>query len=258
MVWIRRFVRFHGLRPPGGLEVQSPADFLAGEFWGQRSAGRYPSGNYCGRWEGEVQCSRCIVRQPQVEPTQFWGVEGALGLDVVASGVGTAFNAIELVLILVVTLLWFVVAASVALKGDGMDRANRLAQLYGYTVCLVAVIVALTTITSLLDAAIDKAHPLQSEYNFGASLTSFESYKATYPRERAMQGRLEASVPDTSSEATVRSRYDALVADRLAATAYRTSKTFVSGGTMLFLALILFGVHWRWLRRLNGTTTAAV
>ena len=48
------------------------------------------------------------------------------------------FGILGIGLILVVGVLWFVIAATVALKGDTMDRSNRVAQLYGYTVCLVA------------------------------------------------------------------------------------------------------------------------
>lgn len=175
-----------------------------------------------------------------------------MGVDLV-SAPGTVFGLMGLVLVLLVGLLWFAVAASVALKGDGMDRPNRIAQLYGYTVCLVAMIVALMTMSSLLDAAIDRGSPLQSEYGFGASLTSFEAYTVTRQRERAMMGRSETADPDTASEATLRRRYDALVADRMAATAYRTSKTFLSSGIMLLVAVLLFIFHWRWVRRLSAS-----
>ena len=137
-----------------------------------------------------------------------------MGIDLISSS-NSPLSLAGVVLIVLVGLLWFGVAASVALKGETMDRQNRIAQLYGYTVCLIALIVALVTTASLLNTAIDRANPLQTEYSFGASLTSFEAYRATYQRERTMMNRSEAATPDTSSEATLRSRYDALVADRL-------------------------------------------
>ncbi len=159
------------------------------------------------------------------------------------------FGILGIGLILVVGVLWFVIAATVALKGDTMDRSNRVAQLYGYTVCLVAVIVALSSTASLLSAVIDRANPLQSEYSYGASLSSFEAYRATYHRDRTSMGGVEPMRLDTLAEAVLRVRYDALVGDRRAATAYRTSKTFVGSGVMIALALALFGWHWRWLRK---------
>lgn len=163
-----------------------------------------------------------------------------------------AIGALGIFLLLVIGVGWFAVAASAVLKGDSVEKPNRVAQLYGYTVCLVALVMALMTTSSLINAAIDRANPLQSEYGFGASLTTFEAFKATQQRERAMMGRPDALAPDTASESTLRARYDALVADRAAGTRYRTSKAFVSGGVLLVLALALFLVHWRWMRRLNA------
>ncbi|HUP87778.1 MAG TPA: hypothetical protein VM100_00355, partial [Longimicrobiales bacterium] len=90
-------------------------------------------------------------------------------------------------------------------------------------------------------------HPLQNEMGFGASLTSFEAFKATYARERMMGP--ERPGPDTASDATLRSRYEGLRQDRIAATMYRTSKAFVTGGVMLLVAVILFLIHWKWLGR---------
>lgn len=104
------------------------------------------------------------------------------------SSESSMFGLFGIALMLVVGVLWLVIAASVALKGDTMDRSNRIAQLYGYTVCLVAVIVVLSSTASLLGAAIDRANPLQAEYSFGASLSSLEAYRATYQRERSMGG----------------------------------------------------------------------
>ncbi|MBL0171990.1 MAG: hypothetical protein IPP90_14960 [Gemmatimonadaceae bacterium] len=169
-------------------------------------------------------------------------------MQIGVSSQSSAFGFLGIALVLIVGALWFVIAASVALKGDSMDRSNRVAQLYGYTVCLVAVIVVLSSTATLLSAAIDRANPLQAEYSFGASLSSLEAYRATYQREQSMGGREPARL-DTLPESILRSRFEALVADRRAATMYRTSKAFVSGGVMLVVALALFGWHWRWLRR---------
>lgn len=140
--------------------------------------------------------------------------------------------------------------------GDDVDKSNRIAQLYGYTVCLIAIIVSLLSIASLLDAAYQRANPLQSEMSYGAAMTSFEAYKATYHRERAMFDRDGASRPDTMSDVSLRQQYDALAADRTATTRYRTSKTLTTSGILLVIALVLFALHWRWVRRVNGTPTA--
>jgi hypothetical protein len=139
-----------------------------------------------------------------------------------------------------------------------VDKPNRVAQLYGYTVCLIALIVSLISVSSILGAAFERANPLQSEVSFGAALTSFEAYRATYRREREVFDRSGSAQPDTVSEATLRRRYDAVVADRMASVRYRTAKTFTTSGALLLICLGLFVFHWRWVRRLNsagGTAT---
>jgi hypothetical protein len=171
-----------------------------------------------------------------------------------AESMGLGAAAIILLVLLIV--LWFVIATAAALKGSDVEQPNRVAQMYGYTVCLIAVIIGITAASSILDAAFDRAHPLQSDYPIGASLTSFEAYKATLQRERMMMGPQAPAIPDTASDPTLRARFDALVSDRTAATVYRTTKTFVTSGTMLLLAVIMFLVHWRWLRRFSNAPRA--
>jgi hypothetical protein len=167
------------------------------------------------------------------------------------AGGPSAFGVIGTLLLILLVVLWFIIASAAALRGDSVDKPNRMPQMYGYTVCIIAVILILTTTSSLIDAAFDRAHPLHEEHGFGASLNSFEAFKATYQRDRLVFDRTAAAQPDTASEETLRHRYDALVADQLATTVYRTTKTFVTSGLLLLIAIGLFVVHWRWLARLN-------
>lgn len=177
---------------------------------------------------------------------QFVTVSG-VGFAAEPAALGTA--GVSLLLLLLV--IWFVIASAAALRGGTMEQAHRLAQMYGYTVCLVAVIVGLISTVSIVGAAFDRAHPLQSEYSFGASLTSFEAYRATAARERGPVDPSQTAVVDTASDATLRRRYEALAADRIASTLFRTSKTFLTSGIMLVVAIALFVIHWRWLRTLG-------
>lgn len=149
--------------------------------------------------------------------------------------------------------VWLVAVAIVSRKGDDVDKPNRIAQLYGYTICLVALVVAIISVASLLSACFDRANPLQSEYGYGVTLSSFEAYQATFQRERGVYPPGANAPSDTASTATLRQRYDALVADRIATTRYRTSKTLVTYSALLLIAAGLFAFHWRWVRRLaNG------
>ena len=165
-------------------------------------------------------------------------------------------NLVWVLPLLLIGAVWLAVAVIVH-KGEDVDRPNRMAHLYGYTVCLISLVIALITLSSILNAAFDRANPLQSESPFGASLTSFESYKATYRREQAVFDRAEGAKPDTLSDASLRARYDALVRDRIASTRYRTGKSITIGLIFLVLSVVLFLTNWRWVRRLNGSQRAA-
>ena len=177
-----------------------------------------------------------------------------MGVDLTAGGMA-GVGALGMVLVVLITLVWLVLASVVAVKGGSVEQPNRVAQLYGYAVCLIAIVLALTTTASLVNAAFDRANPLQTEGYYGVSFTSYEAYRATQLREGGPRP-VEAPV-DTTSEATHRARYDALVADRLAASRYRTSKTMVTSGALLLLSVVLFLVHWRWVRWLQPSATAA-
>jgi hypothetical protein len=157
---------------------------------------------------------------------------------------------------LLVGAAWLFLAATLVFRGNDVDKPNRMAQFYGYSVCVLAIIVALLSATSIIDAAFERANPLQSEGGFGASLTSFESYKATYRREQAMFDRSGAARADTLPEGALHQQYDALVRDRIASTRYRATKSFVTGTLFLLISIALFFFHWRWVRRLNEKAAA--
>ena len=121
-----------------------------------------------------------------------------------------------------------------------MNGPNRIAQAYGYTACLVALIVAIISVPMLLNAAFDRANPLQAESGFGVSLISFEAYQVTSQRERASMAPGKA---DTTSEAAQRKRYDAVVAEHLAATRFRTTKAMFTSTVLLLLSDTRRGLH---------------
>lgn len=136
-----------------------------------------------------------------------------------------------------------------------MDKPNRIAQVYGYAVCLVAIVVALITIASIVNSAFERANPLESGSAFGPSLTSFEAYKATYRQFPATTGTAAAAA-DTLPEAALKARYDALASDRVASVRYRTAREMTTNGILLLVACALFFFHWRWVRRLHAEASA--
>jgi hypothetical protein len=160
----------------------------------------------------------------------------------------------DLVLVFGILLLlaWLLMASTHAFRGDPVDKPNRMAQFYGYTVCLLAIVVGLITISSIIGTTFDRANPLVSNNMFGESLSSFGAYKASV-RDRTNTFQREArDSTAVMSDAALRAQYEDRVNDRLARVRYETSKSLVTNCLLLLLAIVLFGFHWRWLRRANG------
>jgi len=154
-----------------------------------------------------------------------------------------------------------------------MDRSNRVAQLYGYTVCLVAVIVVLFATPQVVDNLFTYADPLaapRTDFSDGtvanSSLTSFEAYRATQPRRTARPGVTHpptgqtgqaeptgaagAVSADSMSDAELHTRYEALRGDRIVRVRFHAAQSLVTHVILLIAAGLLFAAHWRWLRRM--------
>ena len=145
-----------------------------------------------------------------------------------------------------------------------MNRSNWIAPAYGYVVCLIAVVTFLINVSGFIDAAFDRAAPLQSRGGAygptGASLTSFEAFRATYNERERMTTRTGPAAPaDTPSTTELRRQYEALRADRIAQMTYGASQRIVKHTLLIVVALALFIWHWRWLRtqRERGGDTAS-
>ncbi|HVO35848.1 MAG TPA: hypothetical protein VMT21_09800, partial [Gemmatimonadales bacterium] len=86
-----------------------------------------------------------------------------------------------------------------------------------------------------------------------------EAYQATYQRDqRAVVGGTAGEVrPDTASVATLRKRYEALRADRISRVRFQSWKALVTSGLLLLISVVLFVLHWRWMKRLGAAAGAA-
>lgn len=134
-----------------------------------------------------------------------------------------------------------------------MERPTWIAPLYGYVVCVVAVITFLISLSGFVDAAFERAYPLQSRGGaygpMGQSLTSFEAFRSTNNERMRMETRAgPASPSDTPSTAELRVRYETLRAERIEAGRFWASQRLVKTGLLMVVAVVLFMTHWRWLR----------
>jgi len=125
------------------------------------------------------------------------------------------------------------------------EKPNRIPQIYGYTVCLIAVIAFLISVNGVVDASFTLANPLHGQYGPGEGLTSFEAYEASRG-DRTMVDRNQP--PDTTSVETRRRRFEALRTDRVAANRLQAWRRLVGAGLTMIIAIGLFAWHWSWLR----------
>jgi hypothetical protein len=91
--------------------------------------------------------------------------------------------------------VWLLFAGILVFKGEGVDKPNRVASFYGYTVCLVALAIFLTSLSSIVGASFERAIPCNP--NRSTARRSPRS-KSTRPRTAATQ--------QVSTEALPRSR----------------------------------------------------
>ena len=125
------------------------------------------------------------------------------------------------------------------------EKPNRIPQIYGYTVCLIAVVAFLISINGIVDASFTLANPLHGQYGHIEGMDSFDAYEAT----RVERTPVERNAPtDTTSLDTRRRRYEALRADRIQANRLQAWRRLVGSGLTMLIAIGLFAWHWAWLR----------
>jgi hypothetical protein len=137
-------------------------------------------------------------------------------------------------------------------------KPNRVPQIYGYTVCVIAVVTFLICASVIVNNVFDLANPIRAGYGFESSLSSFEAYQATYQRDQRAVGGGAASEarPDTASEATLRKRYEAMREDRISRVRFQSWKAITTSGLLLIISVVLFVLHWRWMRKLGSAAEA--
>ena len=133
-----------------------------------------------------------------------------------------------------------------------MEKSRKVgAQIYGYAVCLVAVITFLISITTLVNAIIDLSDPIHAGfYPPGSpSLASFEIYKMDMLKS-ASSGNAEASTAYIPDDDTLRAMYGAAKDDKIQSTRHRAKQNIIIGGLLMVICIVLFVTHWTWMQRI--------
>lgn len=135
-----------------------------------------------------------------------------------------------------------------------MEKSSRIiSQVYGYAICLVAVITFLISVTAFFNAVIDRSDPIHSGFTPAGSpsLTSYENYKLdvlkSYQKAEPKTGEKAAF-----DEQTLKAMYEAARADKIATAQHITKKAMLISGIMIGLSLVLFFFHWRWMKRMGS------
>jgi hypothetical protein len=130
-----------------------------------------------------------------------------------------------------------------------MEKRSKAPQIYGYAVCLVAVITFIIAITSIIFAVIDLGDPLYASKNYNrASIASFENYKMDILKSQAEN---ETWVPD---DATLKAMYESEKDDRIRRVKHDSMRSLYINGVLILICIILFLTHWRWMRRVSIKT----
>ena len=117
-----------------------------------------------------------------------------------------------------IVAMWVVLASSRFIQGGVVERPERVPQLYGYTVCLVALCWALVSAVNIVESFLTLSAPAYRDRDFGIepSVTSFEAFRTTYDRSRRIMSMDPRETKlDSLPEPELRRRYEALRADRI-------------------------------------------
>jgi hypothetical protein len=132
------------------------------------------------------------------------------------------------------------------------DKTNKVSLLYGYLVCLIAIVAILISATSLISAAFDLSNPLIAENFNNKDLSSFEAYKSTYqnpPFDRPASDK-STQVGNAPTEEQLKSAYEAAKTNKIATVKFRAWRTITTSLVVIIFAILLFTWHWRWASRL--------
>lgn len=138
-----------------------------------------------------------------------------------------------------------------------MEKSNKIAQIYGYSVCLVAIIAFLFSFPSFVDAIFDLADPQHSRNVFWRpELRSYEALRAERPgpvRSGTVSGRFVS--PDTALDAeALQAMREEAEQDQIRSVRGQAYRALTVKGLLMVICVVLFVTHWRWLKRQTAQT----
>ena len=127
-----------------------------------------------------------------------------------------------------------------------MEKKSKAPLVYGYAVCLVAVITFLISTAGIIFAVMDMGDPIYAGNRYNKpSIASFENYKMDMLKS---QSDKETWVPDN---ATLRSMFEAEKIDHIQRVKHDSLRNIYLNGSLIIICIVLFLTHWRWMRKLG-------
>lgn len=129
------------------------------------------------------------------------------------------------------------------------EKSQRIKMVYGYAVCIVAVITFLVCVTSMVYSIIDLTDPLNAYRTYGKdmpSLASFDNYKVDIVKS------LDPAHELTLDDSTLSSMYDAAKQDAISKVKHDSYRSIIVNGLLVVITVLLFLFHWFWMKRISA------
>lgn len=128
------------------------------------------------------------------------------------------------------------------------EKSQKIQMIYGYAVCIVAVITFLISVTSVVYALMDLTDPINAHRTYGKdapSLASYENYKIDIMKSLDPEHNIDLD------NTALKSMYDAAKNDAIAKVKHDAYRSVIVNCLVLFIAILLFSTHWIWMRKLS-------
>ncbi len=132
------------------------------------------------------------------------------------------------------------------------EKSQKIQMIYGYAVCIVAVITFLISVTSVVYALIDLTDPINAHRTYGKdapSLASYDNYKIDIVK--SLDPEHDVDMGDT----TLKSMYEAAKSDAIAKVKHNAYRTIIVNSLLLLICIVLFTTHFIWMRKLSKKAT---
>jgi len=135
-----------------------------------------------------------------------------------------------------------------------MTTFSKVAPIYGYLVCLTAIIASFIALNMLVNALFNWQDPLHaSDYTVYSprDLSSFEAYKldanSASPASAASDTKIATTY--TLTDEQLKTAYAAAKDNKITAVRFNAKRNITNAVIILIFSAVLFGSHWRWVNK---------